>query len=513
MAETPDGNLWIATAGGGLNKLNTINYQFSALTANDDKPLDKKPLSNLLASLYTQNDGQMWIGYGNGAGLSIYSPSKGTFRHFKDAFNDPSATVRSIRQTPDGKVWLAVENEGLFFIDSESDTVEEMPLQSSLSSGKKILDVVDIEADADGTLWIATLSNGIINLDPESLELRFVTSELLGDSRQPLETYVAEIDARGRLWVGSSSGIYIISAKQDSIDRVNEDNSGIPDDQVLSIFHSEQDIVWVGTYSGLAKGTPSIFEKVTTRHGLPSNDTNAFAQTSDGTLWIATDDGLAYAPLASTSKSSSIEVRTADFRLPASRVMSLLGDGENLWAGTINNGLFYIDRAKKEISHFKKLITKENSLSANGITSILKLDPQNLLIGTYGGGLNKLNTETGTFVHYRRDEDNSNAISSDMVIALLRDSAGKIWVGTENGLNLFNPQTETFAKFNFNYDRATSLSSDMAWALHEDAEGNIWIGTQSGGLNKWEYKEKSRLHENFIQYSEMSGSQAMTFIL
>lgn len=505
MAESPDGDLWIATAGGGLNELDTSTYRFRALTANDDVPGSMRPLSNAIMSLHKDSQDNLWIGYGEGAGISQFNFATSEFHHIPKSFLNPSAVVRSIRQAPGGRVWFAVENEGLFFTDTSGSVMKEIPLYADDPGQDKVTDVVDVEIDTKGILWLSTLSHGVIRFDPASQDYRFITSDILGDATQPLETYVTEIDKEGRVWIGASNGLYILTYKEQKIERLSTDNSGLPDDQIFSIFHSDQGLIWVGTYSGLAKGTPSIFATVSSREGLPSDSTNAFAQTSDGMIWIATDGGIAYMPSLTSTSAGPPPVAPASFDLPATRIMSLMADGNNLWAGTINDGLFFIDRTKKEITHYKRLITQPNSLSADGITSLLRLDENTILIGTYGGGLNKLDIENGKFTHYRRDDADRNSISSNRVIALLRDSEGVIWVGTENGLNRFDPDRGAFQRFNFSYDRATSLSSDMAWALHEDKNNNLWIGTQSGGLNKWSPEDRANRLENFTQYSENVG--------
>ena len=88
------------------------------------------------------------------------------------------------------------------------------------------------------------------------------------------------------------------------------------------------------------------------------------------------------------------------------------------------------------------------------------------------------------------------------MVAILQDSGGDIWVGTEQGLNLFDISSGKFTRFEHSSERNESLSSNMAWAMHEDQEGNLWIGTQSGGINKWSLNDRKALTENFVQYSE-----------
>ena len=182
--------------------------------------------------------------------------------------------------------------------------------------------------------------------------------------------------------------------------------------------------------------------------------------------------------------------------------MSLFSEEGTLWAGTMDSGLRRIDLATGEIRLFRKRITEDSSISANGITSIMRTSSGTLLVGTYGGGLNVLDESSDTFLHLMHDSEIENTISSNNVLALLEDSSGLIWVGTDNGLNLLNLADLTFTHFMTDATDPKSLSSNMAWALHEDNSGVLWIGTQSSGLNAWKKADRISGKGIFAQYSE-----------
>lgn len=505
IAELEPGLLWIGTAGGGLNLLDTKNFTFSAITAEGNTESEKRPLSNLIMALHQGSGETLWVGYGDGAGISKFDPKRRTFTHFSFKAQTPAATVRGFAQSKDGTTWIAVENAGLFCIKKGSRNIEQVKIFSPENNERAILDVVHVDVHQEtGDIWLATLSHGVIKLDDQTTP-RFLSQTTVGGALPPVETYSTKRDGAGRTWIGASDGIYVLSQDGHDLHHISRENSALPDDQVLSIHLSEQGIVWAGTYSGLAKGTPTIFARYDSGDGLPQESTNAFAQTADGTIWIATDGGIAYLEDTDDKSSNNKSLFTPDFNLPANRVMSLTAEGNNLWAGTINDGLFFIDRDSKKITHYERRITDPNSLSADGITSILVLPDEKVLIGTYGGGLNLLNRKTSTFSHFKRSPDNPETISSDRVIALLRDSDKNIWVGTENGLNYFNLEEKKFKRFTPEDSKPSSLSSDMAWALYEDADNNLWIGTQSGGLNKWSLTDRRAMRPNFVQYSENVG--------
>ena len=79
-----------------------------------------------------------------------------------------------------------------------------------------------------------------------------------------------------------------------------------------------------------------------------------------------------------------------------------------------------------------------------------------------------------------------DGLSQSTVLAVLQDSKGFLWIGTENGLNRYNGyEFETFKRERGNPD---SLSSDFVFDLEEDRAGNLWIATNGGGLVKFDRK-------------------------
>ena len=85
-------------------------------------------------------------------------------------------------------------------------------------------------------------------------------------------------------------------------------------------------------------------------------------------------------------------------------------------------------------------------------------------------------------------------LSQSSVRAMLQDSRGFMWFGTEDGLNRFDGYT--FKTFKPDPDLYNSLSDRWITALLEDREGYIWIGTRLGGLNRYDPRT-----EQFTRYS------------
>ena len=83
-----------------------------------------------------------------------------------------------------------------------------------------------------------------------------------------------------------------------------------------------------------------------------------------------------------------------------------------------------------------------------------------------------------------------NGLSNNNVKAILKDSEGFLWVGTDNGLNRYDGYS--FKVYQPKEGNIHSLESNDIWNLQEDDCGNVWIG--SGTI----YAVYNRDKDNFI---------------
>jgi ligand-binding sensor domain-containing protein len=109
------------------------------------------------------------------------------------------------------------------------------------------------------------------------------------------------------------------------------------------------------------------------------------------------------------------------------------------------------------------------------ITSIIKLEDGALLIAT-GAGLWTFDPRTERFSPFLADKP----LAGTRINALLEDSAGTIWIGTEVlGLYSYSRRTKILES----YTRKSGLSDSRVNCLLLDHTGEVWIGTVAGGLN------------------------------
>jgi ligand-binding sensor domain-containing protein/signal transduction histidine kinase len=224
-------------------------------------------------------------------------------------------------------------------------------------------------------------------------------------------------DRRANLWIGTDRGLYRFDA--DKLTRV-DDQAGIPAMSVHAIREDRNGRLWVGGAGllVLSEGVPAVYRS---SRSLADNSIRALAESNDGTIWVATIGGLHRVPNgnpADVFSSRTILHRNTTYLYQTQ-------DG-GLWAGTYGHGLF-----------------------------------------RYGDG---------DPVVYRAP----GLLPDNHILALLEDSEGNFWIGTQNGLlRLSRSVVSTVAA-------GLNGAPESIKTVYEDYDRSIWVTTLSGRLYRIE---------------------------
>lgn len=199
-----------------------------------------------------------------------------------------------------------------------------------------------------------------------------------------------------------------------------------------------------------------------TENGLPQNTVHAIAQTSDGYIWIGTEEGLARfdgVKFTVFDKQNTPEIKSNYIR-------SLLADRQGaLWIGTAQ-GLVRMLNGKFT------LFTRDSGLPSDTIQAVYEDRENNLWIATANGlGLLKSGGVT-TFTTKER-------LISGSIQALLEDSDGALWIATPYGVARIKDSKFT------NYTVRDGLGGNSVRAIQQDRNGRIWFGSL-GGLTSFD---------------------------
>lgn len=237
--------------------------------------------------------------------------------------------------------------------------------------------------------------------------------------------------------------------------------NGLSGGSVYAIFEDCYGLVWFGTSNGLDCYNGLTFRTYNATENRSQNIVHDIAQTTDGTLYAAMENGL-FTP--DRERSGTLRKVAADLY---ESVNTLIADGNTLYAGT-ESGL-YIIQNDKIIDHI--WLTKDHISARNGVNDLL-LDGKNLWIL----GVNEV---------YRMDKASKklqamgvaqqHSLGSQLRVMALQ-AGRRLFLGTYNdGLFVLDLKTRQAKRFR---DVGSSVINHM-----QVADGLLYVATDGAGVS------------------------------
>ncbi|NCC96992.1 MAG: hypothetical protein EOM02_09150, partial [Synergistales bacterium] len=152
--------------------------------------------------------------------------------------------------------------------------------------------------------------------------------------------------------------------------------------------------------------------------------------------------------------------------------------------------LLHIPEASSRDEVIFENLSLQEGLSQTTVRAILMDSRGYMWFGTEGG----LNRYDGyQFKTYRRRWGRDDGISDNFVTSIVEDHRGDLWIGTMSGLNRLDHETESFERFVSSSESSNSLIDDRITALKSAKDGSLWIGTR-GGLEMMDISSRSITH-------------------
>jgi signal transduction histidine kinase/ligand-binding sensor domain-containing protein len=513
IAEDIDGNLWVVTGNSGILIFNEKKHKIEYLR---NSPGSKNAISsNNLTSIITDSNEHFWISSRDGTIDIVNCKSKLS----KPLFIDLSV-YQHIRNTDvvlffdsDSLLWIGSGGGGLFSYDIKAQKYSSYPKISNNS----ILKIIQ-----HGQEIIVATDNGGINVyNKEKKSFSYITVNPFDyQSIKSNGIYDIYFDSQGLFWVSTfDAGLQVSRSKIVPFKHYyNIPNipGTISHNNVAAICETEEGRIFVGTDGGgVNEFFPSAGKFSQFNAEINSREPGDLYITcmyhSNNKLYVAAyEKGLKIYDLktnTTTTLAQTLEGYKHDLNdfNTLKNVWSVYNDSRNyLWIGTINNGLFCIDREQKTVTNYIHNDDDPNSISHNGIICILEDSNHNLWIGTEGGGLNLFDYKKGSFSSFKTSQSGSNSISSNSINSLYEDKSGMIWIGTAGGgLCSFYPKTREFKSF-YTHD---GLPSNIVFDILEDSKKNLWISTTMG-LSRF-----NRQLGEFVNFTTSDGLQSNQFSL
>lgn len=493
LQEGPDGELWIGTRAGGVNRYDPATGRFRRYQHQADEP---SALSdNRVRALLVDRDGAVWVGTANG--LNRLDRRSGRFTrylHQADAADSlGNDIIRALHQDGRGRVWIGTEGGGLNRFDAGTGRFLRYRHDAADPTSLSHDSVWAITGAPDGHLWIGTDGGGVLRFDPQSGQFTRIDETELDATRINALTF----DAQGRLWIGTDRhglGEYTPARRHLRWHRHEpSDPLSLGHDHVLAIHADGSGQLWIGTLDGLGRFAARTQQFAHFRQRKDDPDSlshdwvRGFLVDARGTLWVATHGGGLNRWHADSSRFSHYRHRPDDANSLSDDTVWSLAEGADgvIWVGG-NGGL---DRFEPERGTFQPVALRPDSApsgSGDVVRTIYADTDGSVWLGTWGTGLIHLDPRTGALTRYVNRPDDPHSLGHDDVPAIVRDRRGRLWIGTwGGGLNLFDPVQKRFVRHRHAPNDPHGLSNDTVRAIHEDRDGNLWLATQ-GGLNRFD---------------------------
>ncbi len=308
-----------------------------------DNPKDTLP-SNNITSIYIDNNNIKW--FGTDSGLVCFNGEKWTTYTKADGVADDLINSLAHQLSSNGdEIWVAT-NEGVSVHAYDVDGVTSATVYREQSSDLGNDTVSAINVDINNARWFGTKAGLTVFSGQEWVSKSY--SDLNPKLRNKQITCI-ETSPGGWNYMGTI-GDGVARYKYDEVDGItgasliDTDWSGLPDDDVLSLFIEDSGDQWYGTAGGAAfhqgLDTRENWFVYTVNEGLISDSVLSVLKDSKGRVWFGT-------PLGLTQKDGDQWLQfNSDNGLSGNRINAIVEDKNgNLWFGT-NSGISCFDGIK-----------------------------------------------------------------------------------------------------------------------------------------------------------------------
>jgi ligand-binding sensor domain-containing protein/signal transduction histidine kinase len=273
MTMDHEGNLWVGSNGGGLNRVKRQSFSVVAGTE-----------GSTVQSVCEDAQGGVWIGH-NSERLDYWNTN--SLQSFTDIWSAAPHvagltrfSARTVFVDRSDQVWLGGATEldrvtpPVFYLDDH---------QFRQSTNGEIWAIFQ---DHAGVLWLGTQA-GLARKEQGGWKMFTTRDGLSSDAIRAL----AE-DKDGALWVGTESGG--LNRFRDGKFEVfrRQAQEGPPSDHISSLYVDAQGVLWMGTSLGLGRFAQGLWTRYTTSQGLASDKIGYLLEDGRGYLWIGSNAGL-----------------------------------------------------------------------------------------------------------------------------------------------------------------------------------------------------------------------------
>jgi len=442
-----------------------------------------------------------------GAAAQDLSPR---FRHLTIDDGLSQSAVYALLQDRQGFVWIGTM-DGLNQYDGYDFTIyKNVPSDSNSLSNNYITALFE---DSRGYLWVGTLAGGLNRLDRISGHFRHYrhSSDAPNSISDDHVTAIAE-DSSGALWIGTSLGLnrLTVSEAESPQPRFNRyfheplNSQSLSHDSIESLLIDARGRLWVGTASGLDRstslsgGASPLFQRfvLEEKSDVPGGDSGvpSLYPSRDGSIWAGSASGLTRLH-AETGAMQAFPHHYSKYRRGWGKVLDIEEDKNGrLWLTTPAE-LMIFDPVRQQYQSIRREKMNPHSLSSNQLTRLLRDHSGVLWIGSNGYGLNLYDPKADRFFTYQRPINFPSRINRFSITSVMQDREGMVWISADV-LYRWNRTTGELKSFETSSDQPKDFGNTGSWSMLQDEQGFIWL---AGFEGVYRYDPHSGTHRHFAK--------------
>lgn len=263
LFEDHEGNLWAGNMwnGEGLFRLRERLVE----TFSTEQGLPNKNVY----PIYQHRDGSIWIGTWSGGLCRV---ERGKCRTYTKSDGLATNSILAIGEDAEGALWVSTEGAVHRFKQGRFERVGPEMTAHSIHRGR------------DGALWFGNTGGLFLLKDGQWTRFGRKDGLIADDVRVIID------DESDGLWIGEYGGL--CHMRGDKFQCWSEAN-GLPGNSIRALYQDADGVLWIGTYdAGLGRLANGRFTRYTTREGLFDNGVFQILEDSEGNLWMGCNRGI-----------------------------------------------------------------------------------------------------------------------------------------------------------------------------------------------------------------------------
>ena len=243
---------------------------------------------------------------------------------------------------------------------------------------------------------------------------------------------------------------------------------GLSNDFVLSLCVDGNGYVWAATESGLNRIAGRWCRVLPTDSSHNGQRVAAlYYHAASGRMLIGTETGLC---TYDAKKGEVVRPEGGDLLFSSVEDIAPAGDGRGVWVVYGNGRVQYLDCST--------MSARDQQLAEYLGNRCCMDDGAGLLyIGHSQLGMSIVSLSDGSQQRFLHQPDDERSLPGNNVRCIMKDSGGRIWVGTDHGLALFNPMSGQFTQV-----KQEGNHDENVYDIHEMQDGTLWVASDMGGL-------------------------------